>query len=104
MIDGLMRKRDLEHTSGYIGYLTNRLASVSVEDYRRALVLNLTQQEKNRMLSSSPLPYVSEILGKPMISSKPVSPVPLAALLGGVIVGGVVGVLWAGIARQRRRT
>src|SRR5215469_1849104 len=95
MIDSMderMRQRDLKRATVDIGYLTERLASVSVEDYRRALVTNLVQQEKQRMLASAPLPYVSDVLGNPMVSSRPVSPVPLAVLVAAVVLGWLVGV------------
>lgn len=101
-IDDLMRSRDLVHASSYIDYLTNRLSTVAVEDYRKPLIYNLTEQEKIRMLASAPLPYVSDLLGKPMISSKPVSPMPILTLGAGFILGGLLGLGLASMAYYRR--
>jgi uncharacterized protein involved in exopolysaccharide biosynthesis len=97
-----MRQHDLERATADIGYLSQRLAGVTVEDYRKALVTNLVQQEKIRMLASAPPPYISDVLGRPMISARPVSPVPLAVLAAALILGGLVGLGIATIRYQRR--
>ena len=102
-VDERMRQRDLERASTDIGYLSQRLAAISVEDYRKALVANLVEQEKTRMLASAPLPYVSDSLGKPLISSKPVSPVPAAVLAAGIILGGLAGLSIASVKYYRLR-
>jgi uncharacterized protein involved in exopolysaccharide biosynthesis len=101
-LDERMRQRDLTRSTIDIGYLTDRLSQVTVEDYRKALVSNLVQQEKERMLASAPLPYISDTLGKTIISSRPVSPVPLAVLAAALVLGGLVGVMVA-VNRHRRR-
>jgi len=54
------------------------------------------------MLASAPLPYVSDILGKPMVSSKPVSPSPILILGAGIVLGGLLGLGMACIAYYRR--
>src|SRR5947207_1398587 len=92
-VDERMRQRDLERATTNISYLESRLSTVTVEEYRRALVGNLFEQERKRMLASAPLAYVSDMLGKPMISSKPVSPVPVAVLAAGLIIGGLLGLI-----------
>jgi hypothetical protein len=102
-VDEAMRKHDLEHASSYVDYLTNRLSTVTVDDYRKPLIANLAEQEKTRMLASAPLPYVSDILGKPMVSSRPVSPSPIPTLGAGIFLGGLVGFGLALITFYRRR-
>jgi len=99
-LDDRMRQHDLQRATVDIDYLSQRLAAVTVEDYRKALVSNLVQQEKTRMLASAPLPYVSDVLGKPMISARPVSPSPIAVLAAALILGGLVGL---GVASRKYR-
>lgn len=101
-VDERMRQHDLARATIDVTYLSQRLSAVTVEEYRRALVTNLVEQEKYRMLASAPLPYVSDVLGKPMISSKPVSPVPVAVFAAALIVGGLLGFGLASIKFYRR--
>jgi len=97
-----LREHDLEHSTLFITYLEKRLSEVNIVEYRGALISNLAQEEKTRMQASSPLPYASDILGKPMISSAPVSPKPIAAW-GAAIVFGVLFGLWVASRKHRRR-
>lgn len=97
-----LRQHDLEHSTTYIAYLEKRLMEVNIVEYRGALINNLAQEEKTRMQASSPLPYASDVLGKPMVSSKPVSPKPIAAWGAAIIFGGLAG-LWAASRKHRRR-
>jgi uncharacterized protein involved in exopolysaccharide biosynthesis len=97
-----LRQHDLEHSTTYISYLEKRLAEVNIVEYRGALITNLAQEERTRMQASSPLPYASDILGKPMVSSKPVAPKPIAAWGTAIIFGGLLG-LWAASRKHRRR-
>ncbi|HEY4749274.1 MAG TPA: Wzz/FepE/Etk N-terminal domain-containing protein [Steroidobacteraceae bacterium] len=101
-VDERMRQRDLQRSTTDIGYLSERLSQVTVEEYRKALVTNLVEQEKTRMLASAPLPYVSDMLGKPLISARPVAPVPAAVLAAALIIGGLVGLGIARIKYSRR--
>lgn len=101
-VDDRIRQRDLTRASTDVDYLTQRLSVVTVQEYRAALVTNLVQQEKQRMLASAPLPYVSDALGNPLISAKPVSPVPLAVLAAAFIVGSLVAVAIARVRYRRR--
>jgi uncharacterized protein involved in exopolysaccharide biosynthesis len=101
-VDERMRQHDLTRATIDLDYLSKRLSTVNVEDYRKALVTNMVDQEKTRMLASAPLPYVSDVLGKPLISEKPVSPVPLAVLVGALILGGLLGLGVASVRYRRR--
>jgi uncharacterized protein involved in exopolysaccharide biosynthesis len=101
-VDERMRQHDLERATIDITYLSQRLSAVTVEEYRKALVSNLVDQERTRMLASAPLPYVSDALGKPMISSKPVSPIPVAVFAAALILGGLLGFGLASIKYYRQ--
>ncbi len=89
--DAWMRRRDLQHASQDIQFLSRQLALTTVQDLHVALAMNLAQQEKAEMLASSPLPYVSDVLGPPIVSQHPVSPRPLAAILAGIVTGFAFG-------------
>lgn len=102
-VDERIRQRALERATTDIGYLTQRLSAVTVEEYRKALVSNLVDQEKQRMLASAPLPYASEALGTTMISTTPAAPVPFAVLTTAFILGGMIGLILARIRYYRRR-
>jgi uncharacterized protein involved in exopolysaccharide biosynthesis len=101
-VDERIRQRDLKRSTTDIGYLSDRLASVTVEEYRKALVTNLVDQEKMRMLASAPLPYVSDALGTPLISAKPVSPIPAAVLAAALVLGGLLALGVATLKYRRR--
>jgi len=101
-LDERIRQRDLIRASTDVDYLTQRLSAVAVQEYRAALVTNLVQQEKQRMLASAPLPYVSDALGKPLILTNPVSPIPMAVLIAALIIGFMVAIPFAN-ARYRKR-
>lgn len=101
-IDEWTRKHDLAHATTDIRYLSKKLSAVTVEDYRKALVANLAEQEKARMFASAPLPYVSDALGTPMVSLRPLYPKPLAVLAAGLILGTVAGFVIARFKHRRR--
>ena len=97
-----LRQHDLRHASVDIDYLSRQLEKTRVEDVRTALATNLADQEKLRMLASSPLPYVSDILGEPIISSLPTSPKPIPVLMAGIVVGYLIGLAMAARKAGRR--
>jgi uncharacterized protein involved in exopolysaccharide biosynthesis len=101
-VDGRIRQRDLTRATTDIDYLTQRLGAATVQEYRMALVTNLVQQEKTRMLASAPLPYVSDALGQPLTSARPVSPIPPAVLIAALLLGGMVGAAAARLRHRRR--
>jgi hypothetical protein len=101
-MDERLRQHDLQRSTTDIGYLSERLATVTVEEYRKALVTNLVDQEKTRMLASAPLPYISYALGDPLVSAQPVSPIPAAVLAAALILGGLLAVGVARLKYKRR--
>ncbi len=90
-IDDWMRQHELRHASMDIDYLSRQLTKTTVEEVRAALVTNLTDQEKLRMLASAPLPYVSDMLGEPIVSATPVNPKPIPVLFAGIVFGYLIG-------------
>ena len=100
-VDNFMRQQALEHTSRYIDYLAKKLETVTEADYRQALTENLAGQEKTRMMASSPLPFVSDVLGPPMTSRIPVSPSPVAVFAAALVAGILLGATLAIFADRR---
>lgn len=94
-IDDWMRQHDLQHANDDIAYLSQQLSKTTVEELRTALAANLTEQEHARMLASSPLPYVSDMLGTPIVSSRPAYPRPIAVLIAAVVIGFLIGLALA---------
>lgn len=103
-VDDLLRQRALARTTSSIEYLTNKLNTITVADYREAIIGTLSGQEKSRMAASSYLPYVAEPFGQPTSSQQPTSPkfavVFLIAIILSLLVGGTAA-LW--IERRRLR-
>jgi uncharacterized protein involved in exopolysaccharide biosynthesis len=100
-VDELMRKRVLARTSGYIDYLQAKLQTLTVAEYRQALLENLADQEKQRMIASGQVSYVSEFLGSPVTSLSPTSPAALPILLLACAVGVFAGVVLSSLADRR---
>jgi uncharacterized protein involved in exopolysaccharide biosynthesis len=90
-IDEWMRQHDLQHANADIAYLSQQLAKTTVEELRSALAANLTEQEHARMLASSPLPYVSDMLGTPIVSSRPAYPRAIPLLIAAIVIGFLIG-------------
>jgi uncharacterized protein involved in exopolysaccharide biosynthesis len=101
-VDDRMRQRDLQRASSDVDYLTQRLSAATVQEFRMALVTNLVEQEKTRMLASAPLPYISDTLGTPLISANPVAPIPAAVLAAALVLGGLLAVGVASRKHKRR--
>ena len=91
--DDKLRQRALERSTKYVGYLSEKLKTTSVTDYRSALVAILSDQEKLSMIASSDLPYAAESLGGAMVSLKPTKPNPRGVLVLAILMGLVAGSL-----------
>lgn len=90
-IDSWMRQHDLRHAQDDITYLSQQLAKTTVEELRNALAANLAEQEHARMLASAPLPYVSDMLGTPIVSNRPAYPRPIPVLIASIVLGFLIG-------------
>ena len=91
--DDRLRQRASERSTKYISYLNKKLESVTVAEYRAALVAILSDQEKLNMIASSDVPYAAESLGSAVASLKPTKPQPRLVLMAGIFVGFMVGIL-----------
>jgi hypothetical protein len=99
--DDTLRQRTLKRTSEYIVYLQDKLRTMDVADYRKALFDIVSEQEKARMMASSTLPFAADPLGGPTASAEPVEPNAWMVIGAGILGGAVVGAL-AGMMRQSR--
>ena len=87
-MDKLLRVRNIRRSTDHIDYLTGKLATVTVIDYRQALIQALAKQEQNLMASSSDQPFAAEPFGDVFVSRRPVKPqAPLVLALG--LIGGL---------------
>ena len=104
VVDTQLRTKALNRADSYIDYLTKKLQTVTVADYREALTAVLSDQEKTRMMASSDLPFAAEPYESPTSSTWPTSPQPLFVLAGfvglGVLVSALI-LLWL-IPRETR--
>jgi len=99
-MDALMRERALARSELYINYLTQKLSTVTVAELRTALLDNLSEQERTKMMASSPVPFVSEMLGSPMVSSAPTSPSTAVAFILSLFLGSSIGAVLAALAER----
>nr|WP_243451746.1 Wzz/FepE/Etk N-terminal domain-containing protein [Sphingosinicella soli] len=105
--DDAVSRRALARTTAYIAYLEAKLAQVTLTEHRQALGQSLIEQERQRMIASSGLPYAADPLGDVAVSPRPTWPRPLSVLLLGLIGGGVIGMIaafFAHMLRQMRST
>lgn len=91
VVDDYLREKALERSAGNIAYLTWKLNRVTVAEYRSALTEALSEQERTRMLASSPAAYAAEPFGNPAASRRATVPnaffVLLACTIGGILIG-----------------
>lgn len=97
--DGRLRARALSRTTKYIDYLNEELRRVANEDYRKALIDLLADQEKRRMFASSPsISFAAEPFEAPTASALPDTPNSTLALILstaiGILFGGFVAFFW----------
>lgn len=88
--DLYLRKMAITRYDEYIGYLQDKLALVTVSEYRDALIDVISQQETSRMLAGSSTGFAAEVLIAPTISSNHIRPrasmsLILSALLGALL-------------------
>lgn len=91
--DGLLRERALIRIDDYLRYLTDKLKTVLLSENRIALSQTLGDQERARMLASSPRSFAAEVFQSPTASISPTSPRPLLFLVGAIAAGILVGLM-----------
>lgn len=93
-MDILLRARNIRRSTDHIEYLTGKLATVTVLDYRQALIQALAKQEQNLMASSSDQPFAAEPFGDVFVSRRPVKPQNALVLALGMISGLFAGMFF----------
>lgn len=89
--DDRVRRTNLATARSYAIYLSQKLRSEMVAEYRRDLSQALGEQEKSIMLASSKEPYAATTIEPPITASLPVHPNGPFILLLGLAVGMMVG-------------
>ena len=99
-IDAQLRKRALDRADDYIAYLNKELGTVTVADYRAALVTHLSEQEQIRMMASANVSFAAQSFSGPSIASEPVAPKSSILLLTAFVLGAIVGGFLAVLAER----
>ncbi len=87
----MLRSQELERISNRASYVRERLASVTISDYRESLIFVLAEQEKKLLELQSGQPYVADVIQPPIVTDQPSSPNILIRLILGAIVGLALG-------------
>ncbi|MGL4543317.1 MAG: Wzz/FepE/Etk N-terminal domain-containing protein [Polymorphobacter sp.] len=93
--DSFLRQQSRARTEANIAYLTGKLATVSLAEYRKVLFDAIAEQEQQMMLTNSETPYAAEPFGPATASMQPTSPRPLPVLIGTTIAGIIAGLALA---------
>lgn len=93
--DDRVRRNNLETASSYATYLSQKLRTEMVAEYRRDLSQALAEQEKSIMMASSSAPYAAMIIEEPTTATKPVRPNAILVLMLGLVGGAMLGCLIA---------
>jgi hypothetical protein len=93
--DDRARARALARASGNIAHLDRRLEEVSAFDHRQAMFVTRAAEEQRLMLAKNPTPFATQRFGSATATSAPVSPRQGRALIIGLALGLVAGVLLA---------
>ncbi len=89
----LLRNQEMTRIFDRISYVRERLANITISEYRQSLIFVLAEQEKKLLELQSGQPYVAEIIQPPVVTVRPSSPNILVRLILGAIVGLVLGAL-----------
>lgn len=100
-VDGYLRQQQVARTRGNIDYLAGKLETVTLAEQRQALVVALTEQERQAMLAYGNAPYAAEPFDVATASLEPTRPRPIP-LLGGAAAAGLVLGIAAAVLLGRR--
>jgi hypothetical protein len=89
--NAVLRDMVARHASQQVAYLQNKLAGVTVADYRAALLQILSSQEKTLMLTQTDAPFAADIVSPPIASDVPSAPRPLLYVALAAAVGALIG-------------
>ena len=98
--DDVMRARALSRADGYIAYIMATLNTTTVSEYRQALLDNLNEQTKMRMMAAANVAFASAQFSGPVIAPTPKSPPAMFLLIFSIIAGSLIGGA-LGIAAER---
>lgn len=105
--DSYLRVRKLARAKAYVGYLDQRLKSVTGLDQRQAILKLRSQQENFLMAASVNLPFSADIDDPPITPSRPTWPNLLIIAVLDVLFGGalaaVAGIYFRPYRSLRRR-
>jgi len=90
-VDEGLRRRALARARSNIEYLSQKLNTISVVEYRQAIAQTMSDQEKLIMMASSTAPFAAEPFGRPTASSRPTSPNAYMVLLIAAVIGAIGG-------------
>ncbi|TFU03272.1 hypothetical protein EUV02_08770 [Polymorphobacter arshaanensis] len=102
--DQLLREQSRARTESNIAYLTDKLGTVSMAEYRQVLFDSIADQEKQMMLVNNAAPFAAEPFGPATASLRPTSPRPLPTLIGSTIAGLLFGAAIAMLFGRRKRS
>lgn len=94
-VDDALRKKTMARATDSINYLNKELATVTVSDYREALISTLSDQEKIRMAASAKDSFAAEPVEPPAAPNGPTSPNPMSIIFGALVVGAIFATLLA---------
>ena len=92
-VDDQIRKSTLERVDQYIEYLTLKVGTINIKEYRQAIIENLAEQEKLKMAASATVPFAASLFEVPITSVGPTTPSPLKVLIICFGIGLFVGIL-----------
>ncbi len=92
--DTILKESERQNLQRRIAYLSDRLATVSIVEYRTSLVNVLSEQERYAMMIDDAGYYSLFVLDDPVIDAVPISPEPILNLAIGAMLGLVLGSLF----------
>ena len=101
--DDYLRRQTLLRTRANVAYLAQKLATVTLAEHRLVLSAQLSEEERQLMMASSPSSYAADRFGRITVSSQPTRPKPLPVFIGFVLAGLVLGVALAIVLARGRR-
>jgi hypothetical protein len=103
-VDGVIRRAAVKRTDEYINYLSQVLFTVTVAEHRVALSSALGEQERDKMMASSTVPYAADLIDQISVPAEPDQPSVPKTLAGSVVAGLLIGLLTILIRAQLSRS
>jgi LPS O-antigen subunit length determinant protein (WzzB/FepE family) len=86
-----LHAQELDRVSKMLTYVRNKLAKITISEYRDSLIFVLAGQEKKMLELQSGAPHIAEVIQPPVVTDRPSSPNVLVRLVLGAIVGLALG-------------